>query len=81
MTVWSRIAASLVRLPPPGTTDVSVERDLAAKMPDGTVLLADRWFPTQDSGRPADRVDPHAVRAARSWARSDGCTPSAATRR
>ncbi len=50
MTVWSRIAASMVRLPPPRTTDVSVERDLAAKMPDGTVLLADRWFPTQDAG-------------------------------
>ena len=47
MTVWSRIAASMVRLPPPSTTDVSVERDLAAKMPDGTVLLADRWFPNQ----------------------------------
>ena len=50
MTVWSRIAASMVRLPPPRTTDVSVERDLAAKMPDGTVLLADRWFPTRDAG-------------------------------
>ena len=50
MTVWSRIAASLVRLPPPDTADVSVERDLAAKMPDGTVLLADRWFPTRAPG-------------------------------
>ena len=50
MTMGSRIAASLVRLPPPGTTDVSVERDLAAKMPDGAVLLADRWFPTHPSG-------------------------------
>ena len=50
MTVWSRMAASLVKLPPPDTSDVSVERDLAAKMPDGTVLLADRWFPTRASG-------------------------------
>ncbi len=50
MTVWSRIAASLVKLPPPATTDVSVERDLAAKMPDGAVLLADRWYPTHPSG-------------------------------
>ncbi len=50
MTVGSRIAAKLVKLPPPQTTDVSVERDLAAKMPDGAVLLADRWFPTQGSG-------------------------------
>ena len=44
MTAWSRIAASLVGLPRPQTTAVSVERDLAAKMPDGIVLLADRWF-------------------------------------
>ncbi len=50
MTVWSRIAASIVRLPPPQTSDVSVERDLAAKMPDGAVLLADRWYPTKDPG-------------------------------
>jgi uncharacterized protein len=46
MTVGSRIAAALVGLPAPRTADVSVERDLAAKMPDGAVLLADRWFPT-----------------------------------
>ena len=65
MTVWSRIAAALVKLPPPQTTDVSVERDLAAKMPDGAVLLADRWYPdAADPGDPADRADPHAVRAA-----------------
>ena len=64
MTVWSRIAASVVRLPPPQTTDVSVERDLTAKMPDGVVLLADRWYPTDRSaGQPADRADPHALRA------------------
>ena len=50
MTVFSRLAARLVKLPPPQTTDISVERDLAAKMPDGTVLLADRWFPTDESG-------------------------------
>ncbi len=49
MTVWSRLAARLVRLPAPRTTDVSVERDLAAKMPDGTVLLADRWYPTNST--------------------------------
>ncbi len=63
MTVWSRLAAKLVKLPPPQTTAVSVERDLAAKMPDGAVLLADRWYPTEDVGRTADRVGPHAVRA------------------
>ena len=53
MTVFSRLAARLVKLPPPETTNISVERDLAAKMPDGTVLLADRWYPTDLSdGRP-----------------------------
>jgi hypothetical protein len=53
MTVFSRLAARLVKLPPPQTTNVSVERDLAAKMPDGAVLLADRWYPTDASdGRP-----------------------------
>ena len=51
MTVGSRLAARLVRLPASKTTDVSVERDLAAKMPDGVVLLADRWYPTNP---PAD---------------------------
>ncbi len=46
MTVWSRIAASVVKLPPPRTTAVSVERGLIAKMSDGVELVADRWYPT-----------------------------------
>lgn len=50
MTLWSRLAAQLVKLPSPQTTNVSVERDLTAKMPDGAVLLADRWYPTDDPG-------------------------------
>jgi hypothetical protein len=50
MTVWSRIAASVVRLPAPLTTAVSVERGLSAKMPDGVELLADRWYSTAPSG-------------------------------
>jgi uncharacterized protein len=32
-------------LPPPQTRDVVVERDLRVPMPDGAVLLADRWAP------------------------------------
>jgi putative CocE/NonD family hydrolase len=50
MTVLTRMAARGLKLPPPTTTQVSVERDLAAKMPDGAVLLADRWYPTEFSG-------------------------------
>ena len=50
MTVWSRIAASVVKLPPPRTTEVSVERGLTAKMPDGVELVADRWYPTHPLG-------------------------------
>jgi uncharacterized protein len=55
MTVWSRIAASMVKLPPPRTTAVSVERGLTAKMPDGVELVADRWYPTHPmaEGEPA----------------------------
>ncbi len=37
---------ALAKLPPAHTFDVSVERDLVAKMPDGAELLADRWYPT-----------------------------------
>ena len=49
MTVFSRIAASVVRLSAPQTTAVSVERGLTAKMPDGVELLADRWYPTDQT--------------------------------
>jgi putative CocE/NonD family hydrolase len=55
MTVWSRIAASVVKLPPPRTTAVSVERGLVAKMSDGVELVADRWYPADPGagGEPA----------------------------
>jgi putative CocE/NonD family hydrolase len=35
----------MLRLDPPMTRDLSVQRDLRIPMPDGTVQLADRWFP------------------------------------
>jgi putative CocE/NonD family hydrolase len=50
MSFGSRIAGALAKLPPAATRDVSVERDLAAKMPDGATLLADRWYPTIPGG-------------------------------
>ena len=45
MTVASRIVGLLAKLPSPATSDVAVERDMAAKMVDGALLLADRWYP------------------------------------
>ena len=80
MTVFSRIAAAAVKLPPPQTTAVSVERGLTAKMPDGVELVADRWYPTHPAGRRRRPSSSARRTGARSWARSAGCTPSAATR-
>ncbi len=45
MTAISRLFGKLAKLPPAQTHDVVVERDLRATMPDGIVLLADRYFP------------------------------------
>ena len=44
MSLTSRVFAKLAGLPPARSTDVLVERDLEAKMPDGAILLADRWY-------------------------------------
>jgi putative CocE/NonD family hydrolase len=45
MTLASRFMGQALKLPPPTTRDVDVERDLRVPMPDGAVLLADRYFP------------------------------------
>ena len=45
MTVISRLAGRLLRLPRPITTTVRVERGLAVTMPDGPALRTDRWSP------------------------------------
>ncbi|MFJ9898446.1 CocE/NonD family hydrolase [Streptomyces sp. NPDC091280] len=45
MSLASRLVERVLRLPPPITRDLVVERDLKVPMPDGTVLLADRWAP------------------------------------
>ncbi|MFG2969401.1 CocE/NonD family hydrolase [Streptomyces sp. NPDC048288] len=44
----SRLVQRLLRLEPPLTRSVAVQRDLPVPMPDGTVLLADRWAPRAD---------------------------------
>jgi putative CocE/NonD family hydrolase len=45
VTVASRLAAMVGKLPPAHTHAVSVERDLAVPMADGAALLTDRWYP------------------------------------
>jgi putative CocE/NonD family hydrolase len=54
VTVVSRLAGSLLRLPRPITTAVSVERGLAVAMPDGASLLTDRWSPDGQRQEPGD---------------------------
>jgi putative CocE/NonD family hydrolase len=41
----SRLLQRVLKLDPPATRDVIVERDLRVPMPDGVELLADRWAP------------------------------------
>lgn len=52
MSLTSRITARLVGLPPARTARVTVERDLRVPMPDGVVLLADRYFARDDARAP-----------------------------
>ncbi len=45
MTLASRLLALYAKLPPVTTPEVQVQRDLQVPMPDGVVLLADRYVP------------------------------------
>ncbi|TPQ22133.1 CocE/NonD family hydrolase [Streptomyces sporangiiformans] len=45
MSVGSHLIQRILRLPPPSTRDLVVERGLRVPMRDGAVLLADRWAP------------------------------------
>ncbi|MEV6158089.1 CocE/NonD family hydrolase [Nonomuraea sp. NPDC052129] len=45
MNLNSHLVQRLLRLPPPLTRDLIVERDLRVPMRDGATLLADRWTP------------------------------------
>ena len=45
MTFLTRVLGTAAKLPPAETYDVIVERDLQVPMPDGVVLLADRYAP------------------------------------
>jgi uncharacterized protein len=48
----SEILGRRLRLPAPETRDLLIERDLQARMDDGTILLADRYAPRADPLRP-----------------------------
>jgi predicted acyl esterase len=45
MSILSRMIGRVAKLPPAETHDVLVERDLKIPMPDGVVLLANRYVP------------------------------------
>jgi putative CocE/NonD family hydrolase len=56
MSLASQILARRMRLPRPRTLDVVCQRDLAATMDDGTVLLADRWVAADQQHEPQPTV-------------------------
>ena len=45
MNLGSHLVQRMLRLDPPLTRDLVIERDLRVPMPDGVVLLANRWAP------------------------------------
>jgi uncharacterized protein len=56
MSLPSQALARRMRLIEPRTLDVICERDLPARMDDGTVLLADRWVARVDAATPQPTV-------------------------
>jgi uncharacterized protein len=52
MSLATRVAATIARLPPARTRDVAVQRDLAVASPDGTLLLTDRYWPRGQGTEP-----------------------------
>jgi uncharacterized protein len=57
MNLTSHLLQRMLHLDPPQTRDLAVERDLRVPMPDGAVLLADRYAPrTAPEGLPVALV-------------------------
>ncbi|HEX6358353.1 CocE/NonD family hydrolase [Actinophytocola sp.] len=57
MNLTSHLLERALKLPPPATRDVLVQRDVRVPMRDGAVLLADRWAPrTGGAGLPLTLV-------------------------
>jgi predicted acyl esterase len=45
MTILSRLIGAYGKLPPAETHNILIERDLPVPMPDGAILLANRYAP------------------------------------
>ena len=73
MNLTSHAIERLLKLPPPSSRALIVQRDLRVPMADGVELLADRWAP-REGERIADRVDSESVRPTRSIRCSHGQT-------
>ncbi|MTK64163.1 MAG: CocE/NonD family hydrolase [Methanobacterium sp.] len=52
MSTYSRLMAKFFKFPPAETHDIKVEKDLKIPMPDGAVLLANRYYPHKLGKRP-----------------------------
>ena len=52
MSLATRTAELLARIPPAHTRAIEVRHDIAVVMPDGTTLLTDRYWPPGDGGEP-----------------------------
>ena len=52
MSIISRLARWILKLPPAETYDLVLERDIKVPMPDGINLLADRYYPRKGGKYP-----------------------------
>ena len=68
MTLMTRLAAWLSKLPPAETYDVDVEKNIQIPLPDGVVLLADHYAPRHLGPRPTLLTQsPYTTRTKAGW--------------
>ena len=63
MSITSHLIQRLLKLPPPATRRLVVQRDLRVRMADGVELLADRWLPRHGAESLPTARDPHPAAA------------------
>ena len=82
MNLMSQLMQRQMGLDPPLTRDLIVERELPVPMPDGVVLLADRWAPQGRRRLAPGRADTQPLRPGRDVQRVawSGRWPSAGSR-